>query len=154
MKKGDILLTFCKIDPICWIICLCSKSKWSHTTWILDDKYLIESPSTFTGKTLISHYINSKWYKTKLLRVKEVSPKQIDKAMAYGQTFFKKKNWFVFIWTLLLIAFGYQKKLPEIHCSGFVAHCLSKVGFYFRKDKKTEYITPGDIDKSENTEDV
>ena len=74
--------------------------------------------------------------------------------MSYGKTLFKTKNWFVFIWTLLLIAFGYKKKLPEIHCSGFVAHCLSKFGFYFRKDKKVEYITPGDIDKSDITEDV
>ena len=39
--KGDILLVRNYLDIFCWMISWVTHSRWTHTTWILDKKYLL-----------------------------------------------------------------------------------------------------------------
>ncbi len=50
-----------------------------------------------------------------------------------------------------MILLKYQGKQPRDSCSGLIAECLSRVGFYFDKRKNPQNITPADIEKSKRT---
>ena len=93
LKKGDILLTKNIFDPIGWLICWKTHSRWSHATWILDNKYLLEAKSVGVSKNLITKYTSRQWiYKCKIYRLKGNKTKQIKKAMAYALTLQHKRS--------------------------------------------------------------
>jgi len=151
IKKGDILLVSNLLDPISWMIKGFTHNKWSHTTWVLNDKQILESRTSGVIVTPIKKYLNGKFYKTKLVRLKGIRKEKIDKAMKIGLKYERGRTYFQFIWTLILIGFGYARRSPIMSCSGLIANCLSQVGFYFKKYKNPLLITPADIDKSKNT---
>lgn len=154
IKKGDILLVHSYFDPIGWIISFVTKSKWTHTTWVLNEKYILESRSIGVVKTPIKKYLNKYLYCVKLLRIKELEQKKIKLAMKFAEDLYDHRNYFKFIWTLILIGFGYVRRKPIMSCSGFVAYCLSQVGFYFKKEKNPLLITPADISNSKGVKNV
>jgi len=150
-RKGDILLISSRCDPFSWLIMLGTHSKISHTTWILNDNYLLESRGSAISVSPISKYLGrtNKWrYKCKLYRIKKCSKEKIDKAMNYGLSLLKKRSYRKFIWSLFLIGIGKKKKTSQLSCSGFVATCLAKVGIKLHPTKNPFFVTPGDVARS------
>ena len=154
VRKGDILLVRNYLDIFCWMISWATRSRWTHTTWILDKKYLLESNGQGVIKTPIKRYLNKRHYKVKLLRLKGISKLKIDKAMSFAKLLKHKHNHLKFLWTLLLVGINYIRRRPIMSCSGFVAYCLSNVNFYFNNKKNPLLISPADINRSRRTENV
>lgn len=154
IKKGDILLIRNYIDPLSWIISWFTHSKWTHVAWVYNNKYLLESRSPGVIKTPIKKYLNKRIYKVKLLRLKGIKKEEIKKAMKFATRLEYKRNYFKFFWTLILIGFDYARRRPIMSCSGFIANCLSQVGFYFKKYKNPLLVTPAEIDKSKKTKNI
>jgi len=154
IKKGDILLIRNWIVPLSWIISWFTYSKWTHVAWIYDNKYLLESRSSGIIKTPIKKYLNKRIYKVKLLRLKGIKKEKIKQAIKFAIELKYKRNYFKFLWTLILIAFDYARRRPIMSCSGMIANCLSQVGFYFKKYKNPLLITPADIDNSKRPKNV
>lgn len=157
LRKGDFLLTYNRFDLFGWLIKWKTKSTWSHATWILDNKYLLEAKSTGIKKNPISKYLafNKKWiYNYKIFRLKGDKTKQIKRAMAYALTLQHNHNYFKFIWSLILIGFKKHTKCSHMSCSGFIAHSLALESIKFHSIKDPIYITPGDIARSKEVKDV
>ena len=157
LKKGDILLIRNWFDPFCWIISWCTKSKWTHTAWILDNKWLLESRSSGVVKNPISKYLSFKhrWiYSCRAFRLKGDRTLQIRNSMRYGLKLHKKRHYFKFLWSLFLIGVGKRREKSHMSCSGFVAYCLSKEGIKLHKTKNPLDVVPGDIAKSKELKDV
>lgn len=157
IKKGDILLVHNRFDPIGWLIAWRTKSVWTHSTWILDNKFLIESRSSGVVKTPIKKYlsINKRWiYQTCLVRLKGSRKKEIKRAMSYGLFLRHTRNYFKFIWSLILIGYNTRNRRSYMSCSGFIAHCLAREGVNLHPNKDPFYITPGDIAKSKEVINV
>lgn len=76
-----------------------------------------------------------------------IEKERIEKALfwALAYSYSNANNYFEFILSITLMILGYKEKPPAMTCSGFVATCLSKVGYYFRNDKVPSRITPQDI---------
>ncbi len=154
IRKGDILLIRNYLDPVSWIISLVTKSNWTHTAWCISDTQLLELRSNGLAIRPINKYYQRPHYKIKLLRLKRITKEEIHKATEYIWSFGNNRNYFKFFWTLILIGFGYVRKRPIVSCSGCMAYCLSRVGFYFKKGKNPLLITPADIDQSKNTTNI
>ena len=155
IKKGDILLVHCYLDPIALLISFATKSKWTHTTWILDKKSILESRSSGVIKSPIRKYLGKKWlYQCKLLRLKGNKTVKIKKAMRYGLKLRKNRGYWRFIWSLIQIGFNRRNQESQISCSGFVSYCFSKVDIYLHKTKDPLDVTPGDIARSKELIDV
>lgn len=155
IKKGDILLIHCPLDPIAGIISLVTKSKWTHTVWILDKKHILESRSSGVEINPISKYLGKKWlYQYKIVRLKGQKTVKIKKAIRYGLKLKKKRGYFRFIWSLLQIGLNRRTQESHLSCSGFVSYCLSKVTIYLHKRKDPLDVTPGDISRSREVIDV
>jgi len=148
IRKGDILLVRNYIDPLSWIISWFTHSKWTHACWCLSDTQLFELRSYGLITRPINKYYKRPYCKVKLLRLKKIKRKDIDKAIKIGLGYKKDRSYFQFFWTLLLIGCGYARRKPVMSCSGMIANCLSKVGFYFKKGKNPLLVTPADIDNS------
>jgi len=151
IRKGNILLIANKFDPISYIIKYFTHSKWSHACWCLNESKILESRTSGIIITPIKKYLNKKIYKTKLLSLKGISKDKIKNAMKTGLNYERGRSYFQFLWTLVLIGFGYARRRPIMSCSGLIANCLSQVGFYFKQYKNPLLITPADIDQSKHT---
>ena len=154
IKKGNILLVANKFDPISYIIKFFTHSKWSHACWCLSDTQILESRTSGVIITPIKKYLNKRIYKVKLLRLKGIKRKDIDKAMKIGLGYDRGRTYIKFLWTLVLIGCGYARRRPIMSCSGMIANCLSEVGFYFKKGKNPLLISPADIDNSKLTKNI
>ncbi len=154
IKKGDLLLVRNLLDPISWIISWFTHSKWTHVAWCLSDTQLFELRRHGLVIRPINSYYRKFYYKTKLLRLKGIKREDIDKAIKIGLGYTKKRTYFKFLFTLILIGFNYARRRPIMSCSGMIAKCLSQVGFYFKKRKKPLLITPADIDNSKLTKNI
>ena len=154
IKKGDILLVANIIDPISWLIKYFTKSHWSHACWCLSETQLLESRTTGVIITPIKKYRNGRIYKTKLLRLKGITEKDIKKAMKIGLSHDRGRTYFQFLWTLVLVGVNYARRRPIMSCSGLIANCLSQVGFYFKKRKNPLLISPEDMNNSKKTRNL
>ena len=153
-RKGDILLVANRFDPISYLIKYFTRSKWSHATWLLDENTILESRTSGVVITPIKKYLNKRIYKTKLLRLKGIKKKKLDKAIKIGLKYDRGRTYIKFLWILILIGCGYVRRRPIMSCSGMIANCLSQVGFYFKKYKNPLLITPAEIDQSKNTTNI
>lgn len=151
MKKGDILLIKYKWCPVGWLIRRVTHSKWNHVALAIDHHYLIESKGSGVVISSIKKYLNPKLYKVKLIRLKGLKKKEIKQFVVYAKQQLGKHNYFIYIWTLLKIIFGYVGHVRLMTCSGMIAYCLSQVGVYFKKNKNPLLITPANINQSKNT---
>lgn len=155
IRKGDILLVRNYLDPLGWIISWMTKSKWTHVAWCLNESKIFDPRGSKIVISPIKKYLKKRIYKVKLLRLKDISKKEIKKAMDIALNVPRKRNYFKFLWTLMVIGFGcIMVGKPIITCSGLIAKCLSQVGFYFHKSKKPSLITPADIDQSKKTVNI
>ena len=155
MKLFDILLIKTKYCPISWLIRKYTHSEWNHCAFILDNKTIIDCKSIGIKIRPLKVYLN-KFYKLKLIRLNGLTKKNKRK-MKYHLIFIKpllKVNYFRFLITLWLIFINYKGKLPTYTCSGFIAICLKKIGYYIRLDKKISRITPEDINQKKGAKNV
>ena len=84
VKRGDLLLVSSKCDPISWLIMLGTHSKISHTVWILDKKWCLESVGTGIKKSPLTKYLSNKgkfFYKCRFFRLKKASKDKINRAI-------------------------------------------------------------------------
>lgn len=135
MKKGDLLLVRYKFDPIGWLIRRTLHCKYNHIAWILNENYIIEIKSKGIRINSIQKYKNKLLYETKILKILEITPSQLNKAFDYALIRTDKGNYFKLLLTYFMVYFRYQGEQPRLSCSGFIAECLSKVNFYFNKRK-------------------
>jgi len=154
MKKGDILLVKYKYDPIGWIIRKVTKSNWNHACWVIDNCHVLEVRCGSVNNNHINRYLNKRFYEVKLVRIKGIKKEYMKLAIDYGMTLIKPGNYFTWLWTIVLIGFGYTGILPRHICSGLIAESLSVIDYYFRKDKSPDYITPEDINNGKRVYNV
>jgi len=142
-----ILLVHYKYDPIAWLIRLFTHSYWNHVAWIIDENRIIESKRNGIRLTSVDTYDNRFLYKTKILKIKNLSIFQEDiivKELLNSQF---KKGYLKRILSFILIGLKLDRDLPRETCSGFIALACAKGGIYFA-NKKPSYITPEDINSS------
>ncbi len=148
MKLGDIILVKYNFDPVALIIRIVTGSQWNHVAWALGSDYLLES----TGKGIIIRPLSkyrSKWlYKTKILTLREIDPKDLKEALSYALAQRGQDKWayMKLIYTMIAISLGFKGN--RLTCSGFIAKALSTVGWHFLINKNPYEITPEDIAKS------
>lgn len=147
MKKGDILLIQNFFDPVGWIISLCSKYRYHHVAWAINDHELIELKAVGKRKVLLSCYLNKPYYHCKLIRIKNILPCQLNEVIRRA-----KKAKFSYSYTsslinFILIKLKITKELPRLSCSGFISLFLSQMSFYFCS-KGPKFVTPKDIGQS------
>jgi len=147
IKKGDILLVKYNLDPIGWLIRKFTKSNWNHVAWVLNKYTVIESCRKGIILTPISKYKNKILYETKLKRIKNISKKDLDIAINIALKFKRKRNYFKLLLTFINVYLKINNKLPDVTCSGLISYCLSKVSFYFNKNKHPLMTVPEDINK-------
>jgi hypothetical protein len=149
IKRGNILLIKHRLDPLGWLIRHYTHSQFNHVAWIIDSANLIESGRYGIAIHPISKYNNSFLYMTKLIRLKNITSKRLNKAIKLISYFDKKPNYLKQLLTFLLLLLKYEGLLPKSTCSGLIAQALHKVGFTFN-NKKPSRITPEDINQSKN----
>ena len=156
MKEGDILLIFARFDPIAFIIRKATHSLFNHVAWALSKDKLLEVKSIKGIVTTPSiHYKNKFLYRTKLVRIKNISKYRLQKAIYYAiaeSITVEDKGYFKFLLNLASIA--QKQNLPKRTCSNFISEALSYVGWRFNCNKKPEYIIPEDINNSQGVRDV
>ncbi len=143
MIQGDILLIKYKWCPIGWLIRRATHSEWNHVALSINHHYLIESKGSGVVISSIKKYLNPKLYKIKLIRLKKLKKKEIKQAVTYAKQQVNKHNYFIYIWTLLKIIFGYVGHVRLVTCSGLVATSLNQIGYKFKK--KAQLTSPEDI---------
>ena len=154
MKLGDIILVKYKLDPVALVIRIVTGSQWNHVAWALGSHSLIES----TGKGIIIRPLSkyrSKWlYRTKILTLKEISPKDLKVALSQATTRKQQEKWayMKLIYTMISILLGFKGN--RLTCSGFIAKALSTVGWHFLINKNPYEITPEDIASSKKVEEI
>ena len=74
--------------------------------------------------------------------------------MSYALTLQHNRNYFKFIWSLILIGLKKHTKRSHMSCSGFIAHSLAQESIKFHPIKDPFFITPGDIARSKEVKDV
>ena len=157
LKRGDILMVTSKFDPLSWLIMLFTKSRFTHTVWIIDKKWCLESVGRGVKKSPLTKYLSNKGkfrYKCRLFRLRGHHNKKIRQAIRYGLKLRKSRKYSTFIWSLILIGLGRRTQTTHFSCSGFVAYCYSKVGIFLNKTKDPLDIVPGDIPKSKELIDI
>ena len=154
MKSGDILFVHYRFDPVGWLIRRAINCKYNHVAWILNKSTLIEAKGGGITLNPINKFSNKLFYKTKLMRIKDISTLDLNVSLYFALIRCQKTNRFKIFITFLLIFLGYKGKYPRPTCSGIIAESLSQVGFYFNKRKKPKNITPKDILKSRRLYEV
>lgn len=152
--KGDILLVCYMLDPIAWLIRRVTHSKWNHVAWFIDNDNIIEVRGRGIIISSAERYIKNKTCKYKIIRLKDISPLKLKKAINSAIKEEKQSSWFKWLWSVILIWADYSKTLPRKTCSGFIAIALSTVDFTFNLKKEPYKITPEDINYSKRTENV
>lgn len=151
MKLGNIILVKYKLDPVALIIRIVTSSQWNHVAWAISNKFVIES----TGKGIIISPLSkyrSKWlYRTKILTLKEISPKDLKVALSQATTRKQQEKWAYvrLIYTMISILLGFEGNRST--CSNFISKCLDSVNWHFIEHKNPLLITPEDINKSKRT---
>lgn len=151
MNKGDLLLVKFKFDILGYIIRKVIKCEYNHVAWLINKNYLLEVARQGIIIREVSKYNNKFLYTTKILKLKNITPLKLTKAINYAIDKEGRKNPFKLWLTYIMILLKYQEKPFRYSCSGLIAECLSKIGFYFDKRKKPQNITPIDIIKSKRT---
>ena len=147
IKKGDILLINYKYDIISWLIrCICH-SYWNHAALVINNNELIEV-TKFGGLkiTKVKKYYNKLLYRIKFYDT-NLCEKELDKVINCALYLKKNKpntNWFI---NGILVLLNKSEKMSGYTCSGFVATCFAKIGFYFNKYKNPKVIFPEDINR-------
>jgi len=145
---GDILLVHYNIDPIGYLIRWYTHSYWNHCAWILNDCALIESKRTGILVSSINRYDNKFLFKTKAIKIKNLTYKQKRIiAMYLIKSCTKKTSYLSHIWSFLLILCHFKGNTSKKTCSGLLAHAFAQIGRIFCH-KPLDFVTPADIAQS------
>lgn len=146
MKKGTIILVRYKYDPIGFLIRILIKSRWNHAVWCINNQCILEAKGGGIYLVPFTKFKNNRLFEYKILNI-TISNKKLDRALDFAyKKVGTKHNYFKFLlalWTNYLT----KKPLKILTCSGLIATALSKVEYYFRKDKHPSKITPEDINR-------
>ena len=152
MQLGDLLLVQFRLDPVGFLIRKITKCNYNHIVWIINDEEMIEVKGRGTLISNAKKYQNKFFYKTKLLRVKDINTKVLyDCIMDYALRLTVRGSYIKLWITYIRILLNKPLPHPRLTCSGFIALCLSFIGFRFIENKSPENITPFDIEKSKKT---
>ena len=154
MKRGDLLLVKYKFDPIGWLIRKVTNGNFNHVAWVISKKQLMEIKGKGVSINSIRKYDNKFLYETKLLRIKDLEPKKIMKAITYAISLKLKRKRFTLWKTFILLFLNSKGKLPTLTCSGIIAESLSKVNWFFSEYKSPRIITPEDIATCNKLEEI
>jgi len=151
---GDILLIRYKIDPLGWIIQWFINSRWNHSTFIIDEKYLFDCTSAGNKVKPIKKYQKKFLYEIKLIRFVTLTDEE--KVRIYKKVIelssFKKPGDPLFVLALIQVAL---KKKPIINvCSGTVAYFFKSIGINLVKNKPYYLVSPEDLNQLKDSIDV
>ena len=148
MMENHILLIHTRFDIVSWLIRLYTKSFYNHCAWILNSHLIIESSRGGIKINHINKYSNQFLYGTKVVYLKKLyaPERRLINNLLTNQvrSISYIKRFIVFI----LVAMNKHSKSKIPTCSNFIANACSKVGIKFC-NKDIEFITPGDIENSE-----
>ena len=154
MKKGDIILVHSRFDPVAWLIRKATHSYWNHVAICIDNNNLLEVRGRCISISSCRKYIyNDKFYDYKIVRLKNISTKNIRKAVDY-MIEINEKGYFKWLRACLMSFFDSKRVFPRRTCSGLIAEAFHTVGFDFRRDKLPHKITPADIDNNSKTMNI
>ena len=153
MTKGNIILIHSKWDPIGALIQLFTRSYWHHVGIFTDNGHILEARGRSIVISPARKYIYNKLYDYKIVKIKGLTPNDIKKAVNY-MVAVSEKGYLKWIKACFMAFFDSKKEFPRRTCSGLIADGFSKVGFYFKKDKTPDRVTPGDIAKSSKVKNV
>jgi len=153
MKRGDFLLVSYKYDPIGWVIRKVTHGKWNHVAWALNEYSIIEVKRSGVLVSPVTKYLDKRYYRYKLVRIKNIEKKRLDRAINCALKKKCKRNYLKLWVSFLMVLFKSKSKLPRPTCSGFIAEELAKVKWYFC-DKKPSLITPQSIANSKKIKGV
>lgn len=153
MKKGDILLIKYKYDPIGWLIRRITHGKWNHVALALNEYSVIEAKRNGILISPVTKYLDKRYFKYKLVRIKNIEKKRLDRTINYALKKKCKRNYLKLWISFLMVLFKSKKQLPRPTCSGFIAESLAKVNWYFN-GKKPSLITPQNIANSKKVRTV
>lgn len=151
MKKGDILLINISYDPAGWLIKYFTKSKYNHAAWALNEYSFIHSTGRGIRIDTLSKYLNNKWFNVKVLRLKNLNKKQINKTSKLLVEQRCKVAYWKFFISFFLVAFGLKGLVQN--CSNMIFNAMTKAGYTLTK-KNNKYIVPEDFNKSPEAIDV
>lgn len=151
IKQGDILLVKYKLDPIGALIRFFCKSDYNHAGIFIDKETVFEVRGKRNRITKLSEY-DKFYYKTKILRLKGIAKKGIQRTIAELKKLDNVKRKRIDIWKGFYNVIRDRK--PETNtCSGTIALFLELyANFKFDLTISPELITPKHIEKSEETE--
>lgn len=153
MRKGDILLVKYIYDPIGWLIRRATHGKWNHVAWAINEYSIIEVKRSGVLVSPITKYLDKRYYRYKLVRIKNIEQKKLDRAINYALKKKCKRNYLKLWVSFLMVLFKSKAQLPRPTCSGFIAEELAKVNWYFN-GKKSSLITPQNIANSKKIRTV
>ena len=153
MRKGDILLVKYIYDPIGWLIRRATHGKWNHVAWALNEYIIVEAKRKGILVSPVTKYLDKRYFKYKLIRIKDINEKKLDRAVTYALKR-KRKYSYLKLWiSFLMVLFKSDKSLPRPTCSGLIAESLAKVNWYF-SSKKPSLITPQNMANSKNVKGI
>jgi len=147
MKTGDILLVNHKFDPVGWLIRIVTGGKFHHVAWIINDFVALEVGARGVNFGYISRFKNKMFFEYKVLRIPNLTKSDFHIAMSFAYDNMRKHSLLDYLLIALSMKFRFQPK-GLYTCSGLVATALSKIGWYFDKNKIPYFITPVDIEKT------
>ena len=153
MRRGYILLVAYKNDPIGFVIRRVTKGKWNHVVWALNEYSIIEVKRNGVLISPVTKYLDKRYFRYKLVRIKKIEKKKLDRAINYALRKKCKLNYLKLLVSFLMVLFKSKKQLLRPTCSGFIAEELAKVNWYFNS-KKPSLITPQNIANSKKVRGV
>lgn len=153
MRKGNIILVHARFDPVGRLIQWFTGSYFNHVGIFTDNGHILEVRGRSIVISPARKYVYNKLYECKIVKIRGLTPDQIKKAIDY-MIDITEEGYFKWVRACFMAFFNSKKELPRRTCSGLIAEALGKEGFYFRKDKTPDKITPGDIAKSGKTKNV
>lgn len=151
MRQGDLLVIEYFYDPIGVLIKYFTKSHFNHVAWVLNEYVLIEAGGRGIKTTSLSHYLDKRFYKIKLIRFSDLSKKQIKEVTKDLVSQRCKTPYWKFFISYFLVAFGIKPLCKN--CSNFIYFALKKVGHGINKRNK-RFINPEDYNRYPNAKDV
>jgi len=149
IKKGDILVTSYRLDPVAWFIRFFTESQWNHVALVINEKEVLEAKPRGIFINPIKKYQNRFLYNTVFVRPIGVDKKDINSIIAIGKKQIgikKRRKWLV---TLICLLLTLPYAVPRLTCSGLIGYLFWLIKFQFT-DKIPDTITPEDIYSSKN----
>ena len=151
---GDILLIHYNFDPVAFLIRSFTHSYWNHCVWILNSHLIVESGRHGIQIHHINKYNNPKLFVTKKIGLKNLS--EIDKRLISNllTNQIRSINYISRFIVFILVALNKHPKSKIPTCSNFIASACAKLGIYFNSEKDIAFITPEDINSSDEVENA